>query len=327
MRPDTEAYKRRAAEVLGQAYQRATQTRTDLEATAIRSIASAADKGRFEIHDPDNHLSEARERINAGDSVIAYFGPHIGGIPPDIGTVGNALQTIVPLDRVAIYTAKKHLDPNRGSSRLNQVLHGAEVAVIEEAQRTRGFKTIPVVHTPEDIAYYREHREALGGQTPNRFNIEAVRTGADFLLAGNPITGGNALVIAPGGSRDSQAKLTPAHIGLEYTLKEARVNAFALAFALIPNARKNVPLFGKIDVVIGQPLSWEDVNDKYLEMQRQAIDGGTDLGMTRSDLMMTYLASLLPPKHQGYYRKLLARFPELAHPKAWEKKKSDQLTS
>ncbi len=43
MRPDVEAYRRRAAEILGQAYQRATQTRTGLEATAIRPIASAAD--------------------------------------------------------------------------------------------------------------------------------------------------------------------------------------------------------------------------------------------------------------------------------------------
>lgn len=318
MRPDIEAYRRRAAEVLDQAYKKAKQTRTGLETIVIESIASAADKGRFEIHDPNNHLGNARERIQLGESAIIYFGPHIGGIPPDIGTVGNTLQEIVPIDRVAIYTAKKHLDPDRGSSRISQVLHGAEVAVIEEAQRTRGFKTIPVVHTPEDIAYYREHRDALGGQTPNRFNIEAVRTGAEFLLAGNELHGGNALVIAPGGSRDSQAKLTPAHIGLEYTLKEARVNAFALALALIPNARKNVPLFGKIDVIVGQPLTWEDINDKYIEMQKEAIEIGLKLGMTRSDLMMTYLASLLPTKHQGHYRQILARFPELADPKNWK---------
>jgi hypothetical protein len=317
MRPDAEAYRKRAAEILDQAYQKATQARTGLETTVFTSLATAAEKGRFEINDPEHYLDQARERILSGDSMIVYFGPHISGLPPDIGTVGNVIQTIVPLDRVAIYTAKKHLDPNRGNNRVKHALHGAEVAVIEEAQKTKGFRTIPVVHTPEYIAYYSEHRDALGGKTPNRFNAEAVKTGADFLLTGSPMIGGNALVIAPGGSRDSQAKLTPAHIGLEYTLKGARINTFALGLGLIPNARKNIPLFGKIEVAVGKPLTWEDVNDKYVQMQNHAIERGLKLGITRSDLMMIYLASLLPSKHQGHYKPLLARFPELANPSSW----------
>jgi hypothetical protein len=321
MKPDTEAYRRKAAEILNQAYQNALQTRERAILTAEDLVVGAAEKGRFRIEDPDNNLEAARERIQSGDSMIVYFGPHIGGLPPDIGTVARAIQPIIPQDRTAIYTAQKHLDPERGEGRLGRTAHKAQVEIVERASATRGFKIIPGVHTAEDIEYYATHRDAIGGMDPVRFSAKAVEQGANFLLEGNPEDGGNALVIAPGGSRDSQAKLTQAQKGLEFTLKRARRNTFAVALALEPNVRKNVPIFGHITVRPGVPMSWEDIDDKYVSMQQEALANGSNLGMTRSDLMMTYLASMLPAKHQGFYRAALTRFPNLSY-QNWNPQKS-----
>lgn len=313
MKPDTEAYRTRAAEILGNAYQSAIQRREFLTLATEDLIVSAAEKGRFKIEDPDHNLEAARDRILSGDSAIIYFGPHIGGMPPDIGTVAQAVELIVPMDRTAIYTAQKHLDPDRGDNKLAKAAQKAQVKIIRRASNTRGFKIIPVVHTPEEMEYYANHRDAIGGMNPLRFSAKAVEEGANFLVERNSDQGGNALVIAPGGSRNSQAKLTEAHKGLEFTLKRARTNTFALALALEPNARKNVPIFGHITVRPGVPMSWEDIDDKYVEMQQEAIAQGSNLGMTRSDLMMTYLASMLPLKHQGHYRNMLARFPQVGY--------------
>ena len=181
------------------------------------------------------------------------------------------------------------------------MVHRAEHALIEHVSQDKGFKVIPVVQNdPIEKKYYSEHPEATNTMSPDRFNAQAVITAADFLS-----TGGKVLVMTAQGTRDPQAKLSRAHPGLEYTLKHARRNTFAMPLALIPNARKNVPVLGKVTVLPGQLLSWEDLTDEYENLQRNALGRNKELRITRSDLMMIHLARLLPERNQGVYRNLV----------------------
>lgn len=318
MSPDRDSIGRRAAEVLNQAYQQALQVRRDgFEVTAINTLLTAAEMGKVEIIDPNDYLGLARDNLVAGESGIFYFGPHFGGFPPDVATVGKVTETVVPLSETAIYTAERHVDPTRGENRVSRGYHRAEYAVIEQARKIKGFTPISVVQSI-DRDYYFANREAIGGMTPLRFNVKAVETAAEFLIGtkDRPI-GGRALVIATGGTRDPQAKLSRAHAGLEYTLKAIRANGFAVGIALEPNLRKNLPLVGKIRARITRPITWEDVTGKYETLQREAMEKDQALEITRSDLMMIPIAYLLDPKHQGYYRLILQRFPKLADPRNW----------
>ena len=318
MRPDIEAYRRRAAEVLGEAYQRGIQARGRLETRAVNTLISAAESGRYELVDPNNYLEEAKDRTFAGESGIIYFGPHYKGFPPDVALVGKVTERIVPLTETAVFTAKKQMDPDRGRNRFSQSVHRAEFNVINRASQELGFTTIPIVQT-EDEAYYLDHMEAIGGMTPRRFSYNAVNVAAEFLLGtiDNPI-GGRLLVIAANGTRDPRAKLERAHSGLEWILKKIRKNGFAMGIALEPNVRRSVPILGSTKVIITKLLTWEDVTDKYEALQKAATVSGQKLGFTRSDLMMVPIAGVLRPSRQGnFYKDMLLRFPELADPASW----------
>lgn len=315
---EIEAYRLRAAQILGEAYQRAIQTRGRLETKAVNTLISAAESGRYELVDPNNYLEKAKDRTSAGESGVIYFAPHYKGFPPDIALVGRVTERIVPLTETAVFTAKKHMDPDRGSNRFSQTLRRAEFHVINRASQELGFTTIPIVQT-EDEAYYLDHMEAIGGMTPRRFSYNAVNVAAEFLLGTEdyPI-GGRLLVIAASGTRNPRAKLERAHSGLEWILKKIRKNGFAMGIALEPNVRRSLPILGSARVIITKPLTWEDVTDKYEALQKAATVSGQKLGFTRSDLMMAPIAGVLRPARQGnFYRDMLLRFPQLADPRKW----------
>ncbi len=240
---------------------------------------------RHEIEDPNGYFEDARTHLADGGSLV-IISNHFDRL--DTTIIGHVVeQNVTSLDRVAGVTSLKYLDPNR-----SKVIS----RVIGNVSQVKGFSVIPVIQgQEEELNYYSEHREAIEGKTPRRFNLDAMRDAAELL--NQP---GGIVMIDPEGKRSPKRKLIEAYEGVDSIMKLSRRKALILPIAVVPpDTRRIVPPYTKVVVRPGALFSLEDVQQEY-EAIKKATGKKPQLGLTGR--MMLRLARLLPPQNQGYYR-------------------------
>jgi len=221
----------------------------------------------YEVNDEDkDNLNLARECLKDGSLVVYINHPSLADGP---------LAITYLLDNFGSYAkiiggpeSRKHSDFTREP----------RDALILRLTAFLGIRMIPIVQHYDRGQYEREEIFA----TLRKF----VKGYRDILVPGG------IFLIAPEGTRSPDGTLQEAQKGIGHLLKYKRSSIHFLPMAIIPEDTidRGLNLGKKFNIRIGRPYSREEIEE--IEISE---------GFSPINVLMSILASLLPPEMQGVY--------------------------
>ncbi len=187
-----------------------------------------------------------------------------------------------------------------------------------------GMRTYHILRE-KDFEYYRTHRGAIEGKAPEEYSGPSYRKIRERLKKE-----GGIFLIAPEATRTLTGELNRAQpAGLFLETKDFKERGVYLPVGLVPTsikvpyperrslAQKAKRFLAKTEIRVGKPVTYAEiiqdmtiVNEGIKAVNNQRGENEQLELMTISDMMMLYIARVLPPQYWGYYKEYVQFMPK-----------------